>query len=94
MIPKPDRRMGTLTTAAERSWLAAFTAVCAHGCSPREAAIKTGVIKASPARYGGACNFAAAAALSAKKAQCTLIARVLEPRLGSAWLSVGARGED
>jgi hypothetical protein len=74
-----------------------FAAVCAFECSPREAAIRAGVIKLSPSRYGGACNIVAAAGLPERaqgrllcdlfkvmspSAQCTLIARMLEPRLG------------
>jgi hypothetical protein len=94
----------TATTARDRLLLGLkrhhpehFAAVCALDCSPREAAIRAGLIKAGPSLYGGACNIVAAASLKERaqgrllcdlfnvlspNAQCTLIARVLEPRLG------------
>ena len=74
-----------------------FTAVCECRISPRGAAIEAGLIAVGPARYGGACNIKLAAALNPRaqgrllcdlfkvmsaNAQCTLIARALEPRLG------------
>jgi hypothetical protein len=94
----------TATTARDRLLLGLkrhhpehFAAVCALECSPREAAIRAGLIKISASHYGGACNIVAAASLKERaqgrllcdlfsvmspNAQCTLIARVLEPRLG------------
>lgn len=94
----------TAATARDRLLLALkhrhphqFAAVCALECSPREAAIRAGLIKVAPSRYGGVCNIVAAASLKERaqgrllcdlfnvmspNAQCALIARVLEPRLG------------
>jgi hypothetical protein len=94
----------TATTARDRLLLRLkrhhpeqFAAVCALECSPREAAIRAGLIRVGPSRYGGACDIVAAARLKERaqgrllcelfnvmspNAQCTLIARALEPRLG------------
>ena len=96
--------VSTATTARDRLLLGLkrhhpehFAGVCALECSPREAAIRAGLIKAGPSLYGGACNIVAAASLKERaqgrllcelfnvmspNAQCTLIARALEPRLG------------
>jgi hypothetical protein len=66
--------------------------------SPRAAAIQAGLVRPSAPKFGGACDFEAAAALTPKAqgkllcqlfgavgldAQCDLIARQLEPRLGA-----------
>ena len=81
----------------KRNYPDQFAAVCERKLSPREAAIQAGLIAAGPARYGGACNLAAAAALNERaqgrllcdlfnamsaNAQCALISRALEPHLG------------
>jgi hypothetical protein len=74
-----------------------FEAACRGECSVRQAGIRAGLIKDSCRRYGGSCDIEAAAMLSEKAqggllcslfkklsltAQCTLIATVLEGRLG------------
>src|SRR5262245_59391371 len=108
----------TATTARDRLLLGLkrhhpehFAAVCTLECSPREAAIRAGLIKAGRSLYGGACNIVAAASLKERaqgrllcdlfnvmspNAQCTLIARVLEPRLGfglaQRWRNVESSG--
>ena len=66
--------------------------------SARAAAIEAGLLVVDFPRYGGACNIGAAAALTeraqgrllcelfnvvSENAQCALIARALEPQLGS-----------
>ena len=95
----------TATTARDRLLLALkrhhpehFAAVCKLECSPREAAIRAGLIRVGGWYYGGVCDIAAAATLKeraqarllcelfkvmAPSAQCTLIAREIEPRLES-----------
>jgi hypothetical protein len=75
-----------------------YTAVCKSMCEIREGGIQAGLIKRSSPRYGGALdleristlgNRAQAKALCAvfsrcsRDAQCTLIARHLEPHLGT-----------
>jgi hypothetical protein len=74
-----------------------FEAACRGECSLRQAGLRAGLIKDSCRRYGGCCDIEAAAMLSEKvqggllcslfkklslTAQCTLIATVLEGRLG------------
>ena len=93
----------TATTARDRLLLALkrnhpehFAAVCNLECSPREAGIRSGLIRVGGWHYGGVCDIAAAAALReraqarllcelfkvmAPNAQCTFIAREIEPRL-------------
>jgi hypothetical protein len=86
-----------LLLALKRDHPEHFAAVCALKLSPRAAALQAGVIAVGPSRYGGACNIVAAAALNkhaqgrllcqlfqamSRDAQCALIARTLEPRLG------------
>jgi hypothetical protein len=81
----------------KRDHLEHFAAVCSLKVSAREAGIRAGLIKAGSPSYGGACNIVAAAALKKRAqgrllcelfealcpdAQCALIARILEPRLG------------
>jgi hypothetical protein len=96
-IPTAATARDRLLLALKRRHPHHFAAVCALECSTREAAIRAGFIKVGPSRYGGACNIAAAASLKERaqgrllcdlfnvmspNAQCALIARVLEPRLG------------
>ena len=96
-VPTAATARDRLLLALKRSYPQEFAAVCELACSPREAGIKTGLIKVGPSRYGGACNLSAAAALKERaqgnllcdlfnamsaNAQCALIARALEPRLG------------
>jgi hypothetical protein len=93
----------TATTARDRLLLALkryhpehFAAVCNLECSPREAAIRTGLIRVGSWHYGGVCDISAAGALReraqarllcelfkvmAPNAQCTFIAREIEPHL-------------
>jgi hypothetical protein len=86
-----------LLLALKRSHPSHFKAVCECRISPRAAAIEAGLIAAGSSRYGGACNIKLAAALGQRaqgrllcdlfkvmsgNAQCTLIARAIEPRLG------------
>jgi hypothetical protein len=73
-----------------------FSAVCALECSPREAGRRAGLIRTHSWSYGGVCDIQAAAALRERaqakllselfrvmgpNAQCTFIAREIEPRL-------------
>ena len=76
---EPFYTMPTAATSRDRIFLNLkrnypdqFAAVCELKLSPREAAIKAGLIAAGPARYGGACNLAAAAALK-ERAQSRLL---------------------
>jgi hypothetical protein len=95
----------TATTARDRLLLALkrhhpehFAAVCNLECSPREAGIRTGLIRVGRWHYGGVCDIAAAGALReraqarllcelfkvmAPNAQSTFIAREVEPHLGA-----------
>lgn len=95
----------TAATARDRLLLALkryhpehFAAVCNLECSPREAGIRTGLIRVGRWHYGGVCDISAAGALReraqarllcelfkimAPNAQCTFIAREVEPRLGA-----------
>ena len=95
--------LSTAATSVDRLLLALkrhhadhFAAVCALECSPREAGLHAGLIRASRWYYGGVCNIEAAAALRERaqakllcelfkvigpNAQCTFIAREIEPRL-------------
>jgi len=97
-------RVPTSSTALDRILLnlkrrnpEMFARVCAGECSPRQGAIKAGLIGgAGPKRQYGACDLDAAAALAVGPqgrllcdlfrcvrldAQCTLISRLIEPRL-------------
>ena len=73
-----------------------FAAVCALECSPREAGLRAGLIRTGGWFYGGVCDIQAAARLRERaqakllcelfkvmgaNAQCTFIAREIEPRL-------------
>ena len=73
-----------------------FAAVCALECSPREAGLRAGLIRTRSWSYGGVCDIQAAAALRERaqakllcelfkamgpNAQCTFIAREIEPCL-------------
>lgn len=73
-----------------------FAAVCDLECSPREAGIRAGLIRVGSYYYGGVCDIAAAATLKERaqarllcelfkvmvpSAQCTFIAREIEPLL-------------
>lgn len=95
--------LSTAATSVDRLLLALkrhhpdhFAAVCALECSPREAGLRAGLIRAGGWSYGGVCDIQAAAALRERaqaklmcelfkvmgpNAQCTFIAREIEPRL-------------
>lgn len=96
-IPTAATARDRLLLNLKRNYPNHFAAVCELKVSPREAAIEAGLIASGSTRYGGACNIAAAAALNDRaqgrllcdlfkamsaNAQCALIARSLEPRLG------------
>jgi hypothetical protein len=96
-VPTASTARDRLLLLLKRDYPEHFAAVCALKVSPREAGISAGLIKAGSWRYGGACDIAAAAALKehaqgrllcelfealCADAQCAVIARVLEPRLG------------
>jgi hypothetical protein len=96
-IPTAATARDRLLLALKRDHPEHFAAVCALELSPRAAAVQAGLIAVGPSRYGGACNIVAAAALNERAqgrllcdlfqtmsihAQCALIARTLEPRLG------------
>lgn len=85
-----------LLLALKRHHEELFAAVCAHECSPREAGRRAGLIRTSGWYYGGVCDIRAAATLRERaqakllcelfkvmvpNAQCTFIAREIEPRL-------------
>jgi hypothetical protein len=96
-VPTASTARDRLLLTLKRDHPEHFAEVCSLRVSPREAGIRAGLITAGSARYGGARNIAAAAALKVRAqgnllcqlfeamsadAQCALIARVLEPRLG------------
>ena len=108
-VPTATTARDRLLLALKHNYPEHFTAVCELKLSPRAAAIEAGLITAGYSRYGGACNIQLAAALSARaqarllcdlfsamstNAQCTLIARRLEPSLGfglaQRWRSSGS----
>ncbi|HEY5826934.1 MAG TPA: hypothetical protein VIV01_01105 [Hyphomicrobiaceae bacterium] len=86
-----------LLLGLKRNHPEAFALVCTFECTPRAAGIGVGLIKSrASSRYGGVCDISAAAALKERaqakllcelfgamslSAQCTLIARALEPHL-------------
>ena len=85
-----------LLLALKRHHAEHFAAVCALECSPREAGRRAGLIRTHGWSYGGVCDIQAAAALRERaqarllselfkvmgpNAQCTFIAREIEPRL-------------
>jgi hypothetical protein len=95
--------LSTAATSVDRLLLALrrhhpehFAAVCALECSPRDAGLRAGLIRAGGWSYGGVCDIQAAAALRERaqakllcalfrvmqpSAQCTFIAREIEPCL-------------
>jgi len=96
-LPTAATARDRLLLALKRHHPGHFKAVCECRISPRAAAIEAGLIAAGASRYGGACNIKLAAALGQRaqgrllcdlfkvvsgNAQCTLIARAIEPRLG------------
>jgi hypothetical protein len=96
-VPTASTARDRLLLVLKRDHPEHFSEVCSLRVSPREAGIRAGLITAGSSRYGGACNIAAAAELKVRAqgnllcelfeamsadAQCALIARVLEPRLG------------
>ena len=96
-IPTAATARDRLLLALKRDHPEHFAAVCALKLSPRAAAVQAGLIAAGTSRYGGACNIVAATALNehaqgrllcdlfqamSPNAQCALIARAIEPRLG------------
>jgi len=96
-IPTAATARDRLLLALKRHHPGHFSAVCDCRISPRAAAIDAGLIAIGSSRFGGACNIKLAAALSQRaqgrllcelfkvmsaNAQCALIARALEPRLG------------
>jgi hypothetical protein len=98
-IPTAATSRDRLLVALKRHHPQHFQAVCALECSVREAGIRAGLIRATPKFYGGVCDIAAAAALTKRAqarllgelfrvmtpdAQCTFIAREIEP-----WLEAG-----
>jgi hypothetical protein len=95
-IPTASTARDRLLLALKRSHPEHFSAVCSLECSPREAGIRAGLVKAGRWHYGGVCDITAAGALRehaqarllcelfkvmAPNAQCTFIAREIEPRL-------------
>lgn len=97
-VPTATTARDRLLLALKRSHPEHFAAVCRLECSPREAGIRAGLVKPSRWCYGGVCDIAAAGALReqaqarllcelfkviAPNAQCTFIARVIEPRLAT-----------
>jgi hypothetical protein len=96
-VPTASTAVDRLLLVLKRDYPEQFAEVCALKVSPRQAGIRAGLITAGSSRYGGACDIAAAAALTQRAqgrllcelfecvcadAQCALIARILEPRLG------------
>ena len=97
-VPTATTSRDRLLLALKRSHPEHFAAVCELECSAREAGIRAGLIKAGGWHYGGVCDIPAAGALReraqarllcelfrviAPNAQCTFIAREIEPRLGA-----------
>jgi hypothetical protein len=95
-IPTAATARDRLLLALKRHHPEHFAAVCDLEGSPREAGIRTGLIRVGGWYYGGVCDIAAAAQLreraqarllcelfeaTAPSAQCTFIAREIEPRL-------------
>ena len=96
-VPTAATARDRLLLALKRGYPEHFEAVCELRISTREAGLRAGLIRIGPSSYGGACSIAAAAALRERaqgkllcdlfgalsaNAQCTLIARELEPVLG------------
>ena len=96
-IPTAATARDRLLLALKRDHPEHFAAVCALKLSPRAAAVQAGLIAVGTSRYGGACNIVVATALNehaqgrllcdlfqamSPNAQCALIARAIEPRLG------------
>ena len=95
-IPTASTARDRLLLALKRNHPEYFAAVCRLECSPREAGIRAGLVKVGRWHYGGVCDINAAGALReqaqarllcelfkvmAPNAQCTFIAREIEPRL-------------
>lgn len=95
-IPTASTARDRLLLALKRSHPEHFAAVCRLECSPREAGIRAGLVKVGRWHYGGVCDITAAGALREQaqarllcelfkvmgpNAQCTFIAREIEPRL-------------
>ena len=95
-LPTSATARDRLLLALKRQHPEQFLDVCQLRCSARQAAIRAGLI-AAPSRRYGVCDFGAAKALKepaqakllcelfralSLNAQCTLLARELEPRLG------------
>ena len=95
-IPTASTARDRLLLALKRNHPEHFAAVCRLECSPREAGIRAGLVKVGRWHYGGVCDITAAGALReqaqarllcelfkvmAPNAQCTFIAREIEPRL-------------
>ena len=95
-IPTASTARDRLLLALKRNHPEHFAAVCRLECSPREAGIRAGLVKVGRWYYGGVCDITAAGALReqaqarllcelfkvmAPNAQCTFIAREIEPRL-------------
>jgi hypothetical protein len=95
-VPTATTARDRLLLALKRFHPEHFAAVCNLECSPREAGIRAGLIRIGGWYYGGVCNIAAAGALRERaqarllcelfkvmspNAQCTFIAREIEPHL-------------
>jgi hypothetical protein len=95
-VPTATTARDRLLLALKRYHPEHFAAVCNLECSPREAGIRAGLVRVGGWYYGGVCDISAAAALKeraqarllcelfkvmAPNAQCTFIAREIEPRL-------------
>ena len=95
-VPTATTARDRLLLALKRYHPEHFAAVCDLECSPREAGIRAGLIKVGGRYYGGVCDIPAAGALRERaqatllcelfrvmgpNAQCTFIAREIEPGL-------------
>ena len=95
-IPTATTARDRLLLTLKRHHPEHFAAVCDLECSPREAGIRAGLIRPRRWYYGGVCDISAAGALRERaqarllselfkvmtpNAQCTFIAREIEPRL-------------
>jgi hypothetical protein len=95
-VPTATTARDRLLLALKRHHPEHFAEVCSLECSPREAGIRAGLIRVGGWYYGGVCDIAAAAGLReraqarllcelfkvmAPNAQCTFIAREIEPHL-------------
>ena len=71
-IPTAATARDRLLLALKRHHPEHFTAVCNLECSPREAGIRTGLIRVGGWHYGGVCDIAAASGLR-ERAQARLL---------------------